>query len=95
MIDTSLLPNPEEMYSDNKKLTLTDIIVIIKWFINYLNVIETLGVSLFIIMNLDLLLHDLITAIYIALRLFNVVAHFWNMILGVLITIYDAMLDNQ
>ena len=95
MIDTSLLPNPEEMYSVNKKLTLADIIGIIKWFLSYWNVIETLGLFLFLIMNLDLLLHDLITAMYIALRLFSIVVHLWKIIYDLLIAIHDAILDNQ
>ena len=95
MIDTSLLPNPEKMYSGNMELTLPDIRVLIHWFLSYLNVIETLALSLFIVTNLDLLLYELLFAWYIGLRLFHVVVHLWHIIFDVLITINDAILDNQ
>ena len=95
MIDTSLLPNPEKMYSANMELDLPDIRLLIHWFLSYLNIFETLALSLFIIMNLDLLLNELLFVWYIALKLFNVVVHLWNIIFDILIAINDAILDNQ
>ena len=77
------------------ELTLSDIRVLIHWFLSYLNVIETLALSLFIVTNLDLLLYELLFAWYIGLRLFHVVVHLWHIIFDVLITINDAILDNQ